>query len=148
MGAVITHVDDFTLAGTEQFTNNVLEVISRELTVSKVEKDVCSTDDGIEIKMENYIDSLEEIKDIRNADREDDLTKLELKEYRKITGIYVYNYIYKDTKYCNMIYWRNIIVNAVFGMDDLSPLASYSKYVENKMNIQILVICGSKLSNS
>ena len=88
---VITHVDDFTLAGTEKFVDRVLEVINKELNVSKVEKDnfrytgidVCTTDDGIEIWMEDYIESLEGIKEIRNADKEDDLTKLELKEYRK-----------------------------------------------------------------
>ena len=39
MGAVITHVDDFTLAGTELFIKEVLETISRELTVSKIERD-------------------------------------------------------------------------------------------------------------
>ena len=63
MGAVITHVDDFTLAGTEDFIREVLETISRELTVSKIEKDnfrytgidVSTTDDGIEIQMEDYI---------------------------------------------------------------------------------------------
>ena len=59
MGAVITHVDDFTLAGTEDFIREVLETISRELTVSKIEKDnfrytgidVSNMDDGIEIQM-------------------------------------------------------------------------------------------------
>merc|ERR1712115_632352 len=35
IGTVITHVDDFTLAGTEAFINNVLETVSRELIVSK-----------------------------------------------------------------------------------------------------------------
>ena len=39
IGAVITHVDDFTLAGTEEFIREVLEAISKELTVSKIEKD-------------------------------------------------------------------------------------------------------------
>ena len=33
IGAVITHVDDFTLAGTEEFIDKVLEVINREITV-------------------------------------------------------------------------------------------------------------------
>ena len=76
MGAVITHVDDFTLAGTEDFIRKVLETISRELTVSKIEKDnfrytgidVSTTDDGIEIQMEDYVESLEEMKEIRKAD--------------------------------------------------------------------------------
>ena len=39
IGIVITHVDDFTLAGTEAFNNEVLETVSRELTVSKIERD-------------------------------------------------------------------------------------------------------------
>ena len=42
MGAVITHVDDFTLAGTDEFIREFLETISRELTVSKIEKDIFS----------------------------------------------------------------------------------------------------------
>ena len=62
-------------------------MISRELTVSKIEKDnfrytgidVSTTDDGIEIQMEDYVECLEIIKEIRKADREEDLTKLELK---------------------------------------------------------------------
>ena len=93
-GAVITHVDDFTLAGTEEFINKVLEIISRELTVSKIEKDnfrytgidVSTTDDGIEIQMEDYVESLKEIYEIRKANRKEELTKLQMKEYRKITG--------------------------------------------------------------
>ena len=94
MGAVITHVDDFILAGTEDFIKEVLETISRELTVSKIEKDkfrytgidVSVVEDGIEVEMEDYVDSLEEIKEIQKADRDEDLTKAELKEYRKMTG--------------------------------------------------------------
>ena len=39
IGAVITNVDDFTLVGTEEFITKILEAISRELTVSKIEKD-------------------------------------------------------------------------------------------------------------
>ena len=72
MGAVITHVDDFTLVGTEDFIKEVLETVDRELTVFKIERDkfrftgidVCAVNDGIEIKMEDYVDSLEEIKEI------------------------------------------------------------------------------------
>ena len=39
IGAVITHVDDFTLAGTEDFINKIINAVSEELTVSKIEKD-------------------------------------------------------------------------------------------------------------
>ena len=38
-GAVLTHVDNFNLAGTEDFVKKVLDKIEQELTVSKVEKD-------------------------------------------------------------------------------------------------------------
>ena len=69
IGAVITHVDDFTLAGTEDFIKEVLETVSRELTVSKIERDnfrytsvdVKTVEDGIEIEMEDYVVSLEEV---------------------------------------------------------------------------------------
>ena len=37
MGIVITHVDNFTIAGTEAFIKEVLETISKELTISKTE---------------------------------------------------------------------------------------------------------------
>ena len=36
--------------------------------------------------MDNYMHSLRDIHEIRKVDRDEDLTKLELKEYRKITG--------------------------------------------------------------
>ena len=39
IGAVITQVDDFTLAGTEDFIKEVLETVAKELTVSKIERD-------------------------------------------------------------------------------------------------------------
>ena len=39
IGTVITHVDDFTLVGTEAFVNKVIETVSQELTVSKIERD-------------------------------------------------------------------------------------------------------------
>ena len=69
IGTVITHVDDFTLAGTEAFINEVIETVSRELTVSKIERDnfrytgidVKTIEDGIEIEMQDYVDSLEEV---------------------------------------------------------------------------------------
>ena len=93
MGAVITHVDDFTLAGTKDFIKEVLETVGKELTVSKIERDrfrytgidVSAVNDGIEIEID-YVDILEEIEEIRKADRDEDLTKAELKVFRKMTG--------------------------------------------------------------
>ena len=43
-------------------------------------------DDGIEIEMADYVKSLRDIKEIRKADKDEDFTKPEIKEYRKITG--------------------------------------------------------------
>ena len=45
-----------------------------------------AVDDGIEIEMEDYVASLEEIKEIWKADRDEYLTKAELKIFRKMTG--------------------------------------------------------------
>ena len=94
IGAVITHVDDFTLAGTEDFVNDVINTVAEELTVSKIERenfrytgiDVKTVEDGVEIEMQDYVDSLDEIQEIRKADRDDDLTKMEVKEYGEMTG--------------------------------------------------------------
>ena len=62
--------------------------------MSKVEKDefrfteldVKAGNGKIEVLMEDYANSVEEIKEIRKADRAEKLTKTELKEYRKYTG--------------------------------------------------------------
>ena len=97
IGAVITYVDDFTLAGTEDFIKEVLETVARELTVAKIERDsfrytgidVSAVDDGIEIEMEDYVACLEEVKEIRKAERDEYLTKTELKIFRKLTGKYI-----------------------------------------------------------
>ena len=91
---MITHVDNFTLAGTDVFIKELLETISRELTISKIERDnfcftgmdISTVKDGLKIAMEDYVNSLDEIKVIRKADRDGDLTKMEIKEYRKMTG--------------------------------------------------------------
>ena len=37
---MITHVDDFNLAGTPDFVKDVISVVEKEVTVSKVEEDV------------------------------------------------------------------------------------------------------------
>ena len=38
-GAVLTHVDDFELTGTNDFVEEILQVVEKELTISKVEED-------------------------------------------------------------------------------------------------------------
>ena len=57
IGTMITHVDDFTLAGTKAFVDEVIDTVSKDLTVSKIERenfkytgiDVRTVEDGIEI---------------------------------------------------------------------------------------------------
>ena len=68
-GMVSTYVDDFDLAGKTKFVDKVTEEISKALDVSQVENDfLCFTGidvkrvkDVIEISMEDYAKSLEEI---------------------------------------------------------------------------------------
>ena len=75
-GCVITHIDDFTLPITPDFIKEVLEMIERELTISKIERDnfcftgldISTVEDSFEIGMVDYIDSLTEVKEIRKTD--------------------------------------------------------------------------------
>ena len=39
IGAVITHVDNFTMTGTDEFIGETLEIIGKELTILKIEED-------------------------------------------------------------------------------------------------------------
>ena len=63
--------------------------------MSKIEEDcfrftglnMKKVDDGIEVLMEDYAESLDDIKEIRKVeDRNEPLTKLEMNEYRKMIG--------------------------------------------------------------
>ena len=93
-GAVITHVDDFNLAGTDKFVAKVIKEVEEQLTVSKIEKDkfrftgldVSTVGDTVQISMEDYASSFQGIPRIRKADRDEELSDLEMKEYRKVTG--------------------------------------------------------------
>ena len=72
-GGVLTHVDDFELMGTDDFVEEILKVVEKELTISKVKEDsfrytgldVNVVSDGIEISMEGYAKSLQSLADIR-----------------------------------------------------------------------------------
>ena len=72
-GGVFSHIDDFTIAGTDDFIQEILKAIEDELTISKVERDnfhytgqdISTAEDGsIIIKMQDYVDSLEDINKI------------------------------------------------------------------------------------
>ena len=92
-GMISTHVDDFDLAGTKGFVEMVASEIERVLDVSTVESDkfrftgidVEKTENGIEISMEDYAQSLEEVQ-IREAKADAELTREELKVFRKYVG--------------------------------------------------------------
>ena len=94
LGCVITHVDDFTITSRKDFVDRVLNLVEVVLTVSMIERDnfcytglyISTVKDGIKIKMKDYVDSLQDVGEIRKADKSEDLTKSEIKEFRKITG--------------------------------------------------------------
>ena len=94
VGLILSHVDDFTIAGSPEFVKRIVVGIKEKFTVSKVDEnnfrftglDVKTNNGKIEVSMEDYADSIEEIKEIRIAKRDEKLTKAELKEYRKYTG--------------------------------------------------------------
>ena len=64
------------------------------MTISKVERgrfrftglDILRQENSMVMSMEDYVRSLEDITEIWKADSDEPLTRLELKEYRKMTG--------------------------------------------------------------
>ena len=94
IGAILSHVDDFIVTGEKKFVEQIVEGIKSRMTVSKVEEsefrftglDVKVSKEGIKVSMDEYADSVEEVEEIRKAHRSEELTKIELKEYRKYSG--------------------------------------------------------------
>ena len=84
-GAVLTHVDDFEVTGIYNFVEKIISVVEKELTISKVEEDkfrykgpdVKIVTDGIEISMEEYAKSLQNITEIIKNRRQKGIFKLE-----------------------------------------------------------------------
>ena len=68
IGLVIIHVDDFVYNGTAEFVKQIEDLVHKELTVSKVEKnelrfcgvDYKQTKDGVLASMEDYCESIQE----------------------------------------------------------------------------------------
>lgn len=93
-GAVLTHVDNLSLAGTDELIKVIIVGVEKTLTVSKVEKDrfrftgldICAVDNGFEISMEDYIWSLKNVLNVRKTDHVCELTRIEMNEYKKMTG--------------------------------------------------------------
>merc|ERR1712030_248662 len=93
IGLMSTHVDDFSLAGTEEFLNTATEEIRKNLDISKVEDgkfrftgiDVEQFDNRIEISMDDYVASLEDI-EIREDKSAETLNREEMRVLRKYVG--------------------------------------------------------------
>merc|ERR1712030_169015 len=93
VGMISTHVDDFSLAGSEDFLIMVTEEIRKTLDISKVENDkfrftgidVEKFDDRIEIFMADYAASLEDIA-VREDASDEKLTRDEMRVLRKYVG--------------------------------------------------------------
>ena len=93
-GIVLTHVDDFLMAGTDDFLESITKKIEKSLTISKIENnkfrftgvDIEKTSDGIVAGMEDYAASIDSLDDLRKAPKDEPLTKHEIKLYRKMTG--------------------------------------------------------------
>ena len=70
---ILSHVDDFNMAGTEEFIEEIKSMLKLKLLVSKVEKnkfrftgvDIEKTKVGVTISMEDYANSLELVDKIR-----------------------------------------------------------------------------------
>ena len=69
------------------FMKKVLENVEKELTISKVEKNrfhftglnVAAVRDGIEVLMDDYVQSLKGINEIRKADMDEELIRVDMK---------------------------------------------------------------------
>ena len=100
---VSTCVDDFDLAGTKSFLDMVTKRVSTVLDVSKVEDDkfrytgidIKKVENGIEISMDEYAESMEEIK-IRECKSDEELNIDEMKVLRKCVG--KFNWLSTNTR--------------------------------------------------
>ena len=90
-GMVSSHVDDFILAGTDKFLEEITRKIAEILEISKLEDnefrftgiDVKKDGDMIVVSMEDYAKSLGKI-EIRKGKSDDPLTEVEMKVYIKM----------------------------------------------------------------
>ena len=90
---VSSHIDDFILAGTDRFLEEITKKIADMLEISKLEDnefrftgmDVKKEGEVIIVSMEDYAKSLEKI-EIRKGLPDDPLTEVEMRMYRKYVG--------------------------------------------------------------
>ena len=90
---ISTCVNNFDLVGTTSFVDMITEKVSTTLDVSKIEddkfrytgRDIKRVKDRIEISIDDYAESMDEIK-IREDKSDEELTRDELKILRKYVG--------------------------------------------------------------
>ena len=94
LGMVLCHVYDFSISGKKTFVEMINGLLRKNFTISRVESstfrftgiDIVKTKKEIEVSMEDYAQSIEEIKEIRKAGNNEPLTKTEYKVFRKYAG--------------------------------------------------------------
>ena len=94
VGQAVIHVDDFFIAGTDEFLDWFEQMVKNNLKVSRVEHgrfrftgvDIFQDGNKIEVSMNAYANSLVPIEDFRKGENTEELNALELKIYRKYTG--------------------------------------------------------------
>ena len=86
-GAVLSHVDDFNVPGDTGSVDEMVARVKGKFTVSRMEEntfrftglDVENKDGKIQVLMEDYAKLLEEVTEIRRAQKDEKLTRLEIK---------------------------------------------------------------------
>ena len=108
-GMISTCVDDFDIAGELSFVDMVTRKVSEVLDVSIVEDDkfrytgidIKKVEDGIEISIDEYAESWEEIQ-VREDRSDEELTRDELKVLRKYVGKLNWSAAKPKTRYSNI----------------------------------------------
>ena len=94
LGMLLVHVNVFMVAGTASFVEDTKTVLRKSLTVSKEEKnsfrfcgvDIRLFDNKIEVNMDSYVDSLQEIPLVPGRKKKETLDAKEVTLFRKVTG--------------------------------------------------------------
>ena len=113
-GMISSQVDDFILAGTDEFVKDITGNIKEKLDISKLEDDklrftridVKKEGETILISMDEYTRSLE-ILEIRKGKSEEELTEVEMKTYRNYIG--KFNWLGSNTKQDLSIYVKESV---------------------------------------
>ena len=151
IGMIITHVDDFQIAGNSYFVDSILDKLNNNLTVSKVERDefrftgidVKGTSNGIMLSMDEYASSIEEIREIRKEKKITPLTKTEMKLYRKYVG--KLNWLAENTRPDLAIWSLNLSKqNAKATIGDLKKVNQIVKKVQNRQSKVKFSVIGRK----